>query len=59
MVAVGTTLSATWILIANAWMQHPVGMTFNPDTMRNEMLDFWEVVFNPMAIVKLGHTMTQ
>jgi len=40
-------------LIANAWMQHPVGMTFNPDTMRNEMTDFWAVVFNPVALVKM------
>ncbi len=59
MIAVWGSLSATWILIANAWMQHPVGMTFNPDTMINEMTDFWAVVFNPVALVKMWHTLTQ
>ncbi len=59
MIAIWGSLSATWILIANAWMQHPVWMTFNPDTMRNEMTDFWTVALNPVAIVKIGHTMTQ
>lgn len=37
----GATISAWWILVANAWMQNPVGMEFNPDTARNEMVDFW------------------
>lgn len=54
--AIGANLSALWILIANAWMQNPVGMQFNPDTARNEMVDFWQVVFNPIAVDKLLHT---
>ena len=54
--ALGATLSALWILIANAWMQHPVGMEFNPDTVRNEMVDFWAVVLSPIAINKFLHT---
>lgn len=53
---VGATLSALWILIANAWMQYPVGMKFNPDTVRNEMFDFWEVALSPIAINKFLHT---
>lgn len=57
-VAIGGTLSAVWILVANAWMQHPVGMVFNPDTMRNEMVDFWAVLGNPTAIVKIFHTLS-
>lgn len=56
MVALGTTLSGLWILIANAWMQYPVGMEFNPDTMRNEMVSFWEIVKSPVAINKFHHT---
>lgn len=52
----GATLSALWILIANAWMQYPVGMQFNPDTVRNEMFDFAAVVFSPVAINKFFHT---
>jgi len=57
--AIGTNLSAIWILIANAWMQHPVGMHFNPDTARNEMVNFADVVFNPTAITKFLHTISQ
>lgn len=53
---VGATLSALWILIANAWMQYPVGMHFNPDTVRNEMADFWAVALSPVAINKFFHT---
>lgn len=53
---IGATLSALWILIANAWMQYPVGMQFNPDTVRNEMFDFWAVALSPMAINKFFHT---
>lgn len=49
---IGATLSALWILIANAWMQYPVGMHFNPDTVRNEMFDFWAVALSPVAINK-------
>lgn len=56
--AIGANLSAVWILIANAWMQYPVGMQFNPDTARSEMVDFWSVVFSPVAMNKLFHTVT-
>lgn len=52
----GATLSALWILIANAWMQYPVGMKFNPDTVRNEMFNFWDVALSPVAINKFFHT---
>lgn len=58
LVAIGSNLSALWILVANAWMQNPVGMTFNPDTARNEMTDFWEILFSPTAINKFLHTIT-
>jgi cytochrome d ubiquinol oxidase subunit I len=58
LVAAGANLSALWILVANAWMQNPVGMTFNPDTARNEMVDFWAVLFNPVAVDKFLHTIT-
>ncbi|MCW1734179.1 cytochrome ubiquinol oxidase subunit I [Anaerorudis cellulosivorans] len=51
----GATLSAYWILVANAWMQHPVGMNFNPDTVRNEMTDFWAVALSPVAVNKFFH----
>lgn len=56
MVAVGSNLSAFWILVANGWMQNPVGMSFNPDTMRNEMVSFLEVAFSPTAVGKFTHT---
>ncbi|HNW76248.1 MAG TPA: cytochrome ubiquinol oxidase subunit I [Bacteroidales bacterium] len=56
LVAIGSNLSALWILVANGWMQYPVGMKFNPDTARNEMADFWEVLFSPMALNKFFHT---
>jgi len=52
----GATISAWWILVANAWMQHPVGCAFNPDTMRNEMVDFLAVAFSPFAVGKFCHT---
>jgi cytochrome d ubiquinol oxidase subunit I len=58
LVAIGASLSALWILVANAWMQNPVGMRFNPDTARNEMIDFWAVLFSPTAINKFLHTVT-
>ncbi|MBG0858059.1 MAG: cytochrome ubiquinol oxidase subunit I [Bacteroidales bacterium] len=58
LVAIGANLSALWILVANAWMQNPVGMTFNPETARNEMTDFWAVLFNPVAVEKFLHTIT-
>ena len=51
----GATISAWWILVANAWMQHPVGMYFNPDTARNEMENFAEVAFSPIAVMKFCH----
>ncbi len=52
----GATLSALWILVANAWMQYPVGMEFNPDMSRNEMIDFWSILGSPVAINKFFHT---
>ena len=58
LVAIGASLSALWILIANAWMQYPVGMHFNPDTSRNEMINFWEILFSPLAVNKFLHTIT-
>ena len=48
MVAIGSNLSALWILVANGWMQFPVGMAFNPDSARFEMKNFWEVLFSPL-----------
>jgi cytochrome bd ubiquinol oxidase subunit I len=56
LVAIGSSLSALWILIANGWMQHPVGAVFNPDTMRMELSSFWDLVFNPVAQAKFVHT---
>ncbi len=53
--AVGANLSALWILVANGWMQHPVGMKFNPETARNEMNNFWEVLFSQTAVDKWLH----
>lgn len=58
LVALGSNLSALWILLANGWMQHPVGMYFNPDTARNEMQNFWEVFFNPNGVSKFLHTVS-
>ncbi|ARP93358.1 cytochrome ubiquinol oxidase subunit I [Bordetella genomosp. 13] len=58
LVAFGTNFSALWILIANGWMQNPVGAVFNPDTMRMEMTDFAAVVFNPVAQAKFVHTVS-
>lgn len=55
MVALGTNLSAVWILVANAWMQYPVGQRFNPDTARFEMQNFFEVAFSPNAVNKFTH----
>jgi len=56
LVAIGSNLSALWILVANGWMQHPVGMVFNVDTARFEMDSFWDVLFNPTAYSKFLHT---
>lgn len=50
----GATISAWWILVANAWMQYPVGQVFNPDTMRNEMTSFADVALSPFAIDKFS-----
>ncbi|MBT2189060.1 cytochrome ubiquinol oxidase subunit I [Sphingobium nicotianae] len=58
MVALGSNLSALWILVANGWMQHPVGSRFNPDTMRMEVTDFMAVLFNPVAQAKFVHTVS-
>jgi cytochrome d ubiquinol oxidase subunit I len=55
-VAIGSNFSALWILIANGWMQFPVGAKFNPDTMRMEVSDFMAVLFNPVAQAKFVHT---
>ena len=52
----GATISAWWILVANAWMQSPVGCEFNPDTMRNEMVSFLDVALSPFAVDKFFHT---
>jgi cytochrome d ubiquinol oxidase subunit I len=54
-VAIGSQFSALWILIANGWMQFPVGAKFNPDTMRMEVSDFMAVFFNPVAQAKFVH----
>ena len=54
--AIGSNLSALWILIANAWMQNPVGADFNFETMRMEMTNFGALLFNPVAQVKFVHT---
>lgn len=58
LMAVGTNLSALWILIANGWMQNPVGADFSYVTMRMEMTDFWDIVFNPVAQAKFVHTVS-
>jgi cytochrome d ubiquinol oxidase subunit I len=56
--AVGSNLSALWILIANGWMQNPIGSEFSFVTMRMEMTDFWSIVFNPVAQAKFVHTVS-
>lgn len=56
--AIGANLSALWILVANSWMQYPTGVHFNPETARNEMSSFWEVLFSPVAINKFLHTVS-
>ncbi|QQR38009.1 cytochrome ubiquinol oxidase subunit I [Devosia rhizoryzae] len=58
LVAIGANFSALWILIANGWMQNPVGARFNPDTMRMEITDFIAVIFNPVAQAKFVHTVS-
>ncbi|EAS45844.1 cytochrome d terminal oxidase subunit 1 [Photobacterium profundum] len=56
--ALGSNFSGLWILMANGWMQNPVGAEFNFETMRMEMVDFAEVVFNPVTQVKFLHTIS-
>ncbi|MGX5729072.1 cytochrome ubiquinol oxidase subunit I [Pseudoxanthomonas beigongshangi] len=58
LVAVATNFSALWILVANGWMQNPVGAVFNPETMRMEITDFMAVIFNPVAQAKFVHTVS-
>lgn len=58
LVAIGSNLSAFWILVANAWMQNPVGSQFNYQTMRMEMTSFYDVIFNPVAQSKFVHTVS-
>ncbi len=59
MVALGSTFSAIWIIVANSWMQTPAGyhIVTGPDgNPRAEVTDFWAVVFNPSTIDRLWHT---
>ena len=56
MVAVGSTLSAFWILVANSWMQTPAGYTYNAASGRAELTNFWEAVFNPSTMIRFFHT---
>ncbi|HUN52512.1 MAG TPA: cytochrome ubiquinol oxidase subunit I, partial [Candidatus Sulfotelmatobacter sp.] len=58
LVAIGSNLSALWILIANAWMQNPVGARFDFETMRMELTSFYDVLFNPVAQSKFVHTVS-
>lgn len=58
LVAIGSNLSALWILVANGWMQNPVGSAFNYETMRMELIDFGALVLNPVAQVKFVHTVS-
>ncbi|MDF1761876.1 MAG: cytochrome ubiquinol oxidase subunit I [Oleibacter sp.] len=58
LVAIASNLSALWILIANGWMQNPIGTEFNYNTMRMEMSSFTDVLFNPVAQVKFVHTVS-
>jgi cytochrome d ubiquinol oxidase subunit I len=57
-VAIGSNLSALWILVANGWMQNPAGSALNPQTMRMEITSFFDVVFNPVAQAKFVHTVS-
>ncbi len=56
LVALGASLSALWVLIANGWMSNPVGARFNTDTLRMELVNIGDVLFNPVAQVKFVHT---
>ncbi len=57
-VAIASNFSALWILIANGWMQYPTGARFNADTMRMEVANFMDVLFNPVAQAKFVHTVS-
>lgn len=56
LVALGSNLSALWILVANSFMQNPKGAGFNPVTMRMELDSFFQMFFNPDAQAKFVHT---
>jgi cytochrome d ubiquinol oxidase subunit I len=58
LVALGSNLSALWILVANGWMNNPVGAEFNYETMRMELTSIFAVLFNPVAQVKFVHTVS-
>lgn len=58
LLAIATNFSALWILIANGWMQNPVGATFNYQTMRMEVSSFYDILFNPVAQAKFVHTIS-
>lgn len=58
LMAIGSNLSALWILIANGWMQNPVGAHFNYVTMRMELSSFSDIIFNPVAQAKFVHTVS-
>jgi cytochrome d ubiquinol oxidase subunit I len=54
--AIGSILSAYFIIAANAFMQNPVGYVFNPETNRAELTDFWALLTNPVALAAFPHT---
>ncbi|GAA3912425.1 cytochrome ubiquinol oxidase subunit I [Microbacterium invictum] len=56
-VAFGSTLSAYFILAANAFMQNPVGYTINAEAGRVELTDFWAVLTNPVVLAAFPHTL--
>lgn len=58
LLAIATNLSALWILVANGWMQNPVGAAFNPETYRMEIVSLWDVFLNPIAQAKFVHTVS-
>ena len=58
LLALGTNMSALWILIANGWMQNPVGSFFDYQTMRMEVSSFYDMLFNPVAQAKFVHTIS-
>src|SRR5215472_1957209 len=58
LVGIGANFSALWILIANGWMQNPLGARFEPQTMRMELTSFYDLVFNPVAQAKFVHTVS-